>query len=433
MYQRGIDLAGRVQPFARVLAREHHLYDLGIPDGSGKVIKAVRVTGAYEYRATGPADFPAPGDWVSIEESSGTWRITGLLPRKTSLSRHGAGEETIEQVLAANITALLLVFGLDGGRNFLVRLLERALAVAWNSGAQPIVVLNKADCADPETIAESLDDARSAAPGAEVFAVSAETGEGIAELAAQFHPGDTLGMLGKSGVGKSALVNALDRQIGTETPAGPALTGGPVAATGPEPAASKPTSAAGSSTAASAGTGGPASTPTAASAAGSDSPASLSSVTPAHAAAPEATSSTSPLARVGRQRTGDLQGRHTTTSSALYGLGSGIMIIDGPGIRELQIWAQADDLRSVFAEIEDLGGNCRFRDCTHNDEPGCAVHHALETGELDSGRYEGYLALVREQAYLDRRQNQRAMTEERNKWKKISKAVKGITKMKRGE
>ncbi len=326
---------------ARVVSRDRHLYTLEDPE-TRTTVTQVSVTGSFEYTVSGPHDFPVVGDWVMVDSLSPGGRIHQVLPRKTVLSRKAAGEETVQQVIAANITVLLLVFGLDGGRNFLVRLLERALAVAWNSGARPIVVLNKIDCANPEEREDSLWAARNAAPGADVLGVSALTSEGIAELKSLFQPGDTLGLLGKSGVGKSALVNALGQY----------------------------------------------------------------------------------QVRTGEQRKADLQGRHTTTSSRLYHLEHDISIIDSPGLRELQIWSDAQDVGSVFEEIREVAQDCRFSDCSHQGEPGCAVQEALNQGYLDWQRYQAYLELMKEQAYLERRQNHRAILEEKQRWKTISKTMK---------
>lgn len=328
---------------ARVIRQVRHTYTL-IAAPEGKKLRS-EVSGAFAYRIAGPAEYPALGDWVLIEPETG--RIQQLLPRRTAVRRNSAGEESLEQVITANIDILLLVFGLDGGRNFTVGMLERSLLAAWNSGARPVVVLNKADLAEEEHLEQCRLDAETNAPGATVHAVSAVTGEGLRELLAEAPAGSTVGMLGKSGVGKSALVNAfLTRDPGSSQEVGPA--------------------------------------------------------------------------RVGAQRRGDRQGRHTTTHTELYQLPSGAILADVPGLRELQLWGEGEELDAAFPEIEGLARECRFTDCAHNGEPGCRVQEALSTGELPMERYERYLEYQKELAYLNRRRDERAAAEEQKKWKRIA-------------
>jgi ribosome biogenesis GTPase len=317
----------------------------------------IQCLGAFENKLIQPDQFPAVGDWVTLAGNDQTVKISGLIPRISQLGRKVAGKQTIHQILAANITHVLIVLALDGGRNFLLRFLERALIAAWNSGAQPIIILNKSDCAPPDVINQAKEDAEFAAPGCPVVPISATHGMGIDELMVHFQPGDTLCMIGKSGVGKSALVNRLfqwskDKSVEDST----------------------------------------------------------------H------------ITKEGTIRESDREGRHTTTDSRLYRLPSGVLIIDGPGIRELQIWAEEHDVDLVFQEISELKENCKFNDCTHQGEPGCAVQEALVQGVLDQNRYESYLELMREQAYVERKQNIRAMRDEKLKWKQISKSMKHYKK-----
>ncbi len=194
----------------RVVRQVHHHYEIvAAPDATHR---AAEVSGAFAYRAAGPVDYPTVGDWVLIESDNG--RIQRLLPRRSAVSRNVAGGETVEQVIAANIDVLLLVFGLDGGRNFTVGMLERAVIAAWNSGAQPVVVLNKTDCAQEDYIRSVHREAEALAPGVPVCAVSAVRGDGLDELLNHAGQSRTIGMLGKSGVGKSALLNAFARRAG---------------------------------------------------------------------------------------------------------------------------------------------------------------------------------------------------------------------------
>ena len=328
----------------------------------------IQCLGAFENKLIHPDQFPAVGDWVILEENDQAIRISGLIPRVSQLGRKVAGKQTIHQILAANITHVLIVLALDGGRNFLLRFLERALIAAWNSGAQPIIVLNKSDCALPEVIDQAKEDAEFAAPGCPVVPISATHGIGIDELMVHFQPGDTLCMIGKSGVGKSALVNRLSN-----------WSHGSVSNH-------------------------------------SDGGSNDESEDPAQ------------VTKEGRIRESDREGRHTTTDTRLYRLRSGVLIIDGPGIRELQIWADEEDVDLVFQEISELKDQCKFNDCTHQGEPGCAVQEALVQGVIDPHRYESYLELMREQAYVERKHNIRAMRDEKLKWKQISKTMKHYKK-----
>lgn len=326
---------------ARVVAHRHHTYDL-VCEPDARLVRS-QVSGAFSYRATGPTDYPTVGDWVLIDEDGAT--IQQVLPRATAISRKTAGEETLEQVIAANVDVVLLVFGMDGARGFTVGLLERAAATAWNSGARPIVVLNKMDLADEDTRDRTLLDAQTAAPGIDIVAVSARTDDGVQSLLALVSADETVGMLGKSGVGKTALLNAFGRMRNAEI-----------------------------------------------------------------------------SAREGALRRSDLQGRHTTTDKQLYRLPGGPLIVDVPGLRELQLWADEDGLGDTFPEIRELAAECRFGDCSHGAEPGCRVQQALATGELPLERWEHYLDLQRELSYLNRRRDARGRAEEEMKWKKIAQA-----------
>jgi len=300
------------------------------------------------YTAVNRSEYPTVGDWVLLRQSNDSALIEKLLPRKSSLSRKRAGVETAEQVIAANADFIFLVFGLDGGRNFSRGALERFLTRAWDSGATPVIVLNKVDlCEDRENY---LLEAESVSSGAAVQLTSALTGEGLDSLKEYLKPGKTVVFTGFSGVGKSALINSL---AGEE------------------------------------------------------------------------------IMRTGVQRESDLKGRHTTTSKSLIQLATGAILIDSPGIKELQLWGSEDSLDTAFADIANLAEKCRFSDCSHSGEPGCAVQDALLTGELDHSRFENYLDLQKELRFLERKQETRQAQEEKAKWKQISKFQKSIEKGKK--
>jgi ribosome biogenesis GTPase len=241
----------------------------------------------------------AAGDWVVLAPNG--QRITEVLPRRSALTRRGAGRATTAQSLAANIDHVLLVHGLDRAVN--VRRLERELVVAWDSGAVPIVVLTKADlCADPSAEVAA---AEAVALGVDVLAVSATGGDGLDQLHGALGPGRTFVLLGASGTGKSTLVNAL---AGAEWQA------------------------------------------------------------------------------TGEVRAGDLRGRHTTTAGELLVLPGGAILVDTPGIRAVGLWGGDDEdgMAVTFADIDELAAACRFADCAHDREPGCAVRDGVDEARLAS-------------------------------------------------
>ena len=319
---------------ARV-AREHkELYLVYCEDRE----LAAKVSGRFRHNASARSDFPAVGDWVAIESrlEEGKATIHGTLPRKSSFCRKVAWVKTEEQVIAANIDTVFLVSGLEG--DFNLRRIERYLTVAWESGARPVVVLNKADlCPDVD---RGIAEAQAVAIGVPVHAVSAINGQGLEALREYIAAGTTAALLGSSGVGKSTLINHL---LGTES------------------------------------------------------------------------------LRVGAVREDDGRGRHITTWRELVLLPGGGVMIDTPGMRELQLWADKGSLESSFEDIAGLAHACRFTDCRHKTEPGCAVREAIEEGTLDEGRLRSYLKLKKELAYLAVRKDLRARIYEKNRWKQVAK------------
>lgn len=302
------------------------------------------LAGRLRHDSTRLADLPAVGDWVMARaEAAGPAAIVAVLPRAGVFARKVAGETTDEQVVAANVEAVFLVCGLDG--DFNPRRIERYLAAAWESGAQPVVVLNKVDVAEDREarVAEAV----AVAPGVPVVAVSALEASGLDALAPWLMPGHTIALLGSSGVGKSTLANAL---IGEARQA----TGG--------------------------------------------------------------------------IRPDDSRGRHTTTHRQLVPLPCGALLLDTPGMRELQLWAEDDALERTFPEVTALAEQCRFRDCAHAQEPGCAVRAAIEAGTLEPARLAAWGKLQRELAYLASRQDARARAEGEAKWKAITKQMRTHTR-----
>lgn len=306
------------------------------------------VAGRFRHQATGPADFPAVGDWVAMQPLPGEAKavIHGVLPRRSRFSRTAAGDAGTEQVVATNIETVFVVSSLDA--NFNTRRIERYLTLAWESGANPVVVLTKADlCAD---VAAAVGDVESVAAGAPVVAISALNGAGIDRLQRHLRPAETGALLGSSGVGKSTLINHL---CGEE----------------------------------------------------------VLDVLPV--------------------RESDSKGRHTTTRRELVILPSGALIIDTPGMRELQLWDGADGMEEAFADIAALAVGCRFTDCRHETEPGCAVLAAIESEQLDPARLASHHKLRRELEHFDRRHDPLAQTRQRQRSKIIERSLRAHLKNKR--
>jgi ribosome biogenesis GTPase len=291
---------------------------------------------------TGEPGPPVIGDWIALDVAEDTPVIRAVLPRSCVLARRRPGAAERIQVLAANIDTVVLVDSLDRGPNR--RRIERGVALAYDSGAAPVVVLTKADVCNDIAAAEA--EARLGAPFADVLAVSSINGSGIGALGDLLASGTTAVFLGPSGAGKSTLINRLLGEDRLDT---------------------------------------------------------------------------------GEVRGGDHKGRHTTTRRELVSLSSGACLIDTPGIRELGLWLDADAVDAAYADLEVFAAECRFRDCRHEGEPGCAVRAAVENSELDEGRLEGYLKLRHEaEAHVLRKSTHEVRAYER----RFSKLVRNMKKVK---
>lgn len=319
---------------ARVISEQKGSYQVFSQYGE----LTAEVSGRLRFQAQAGADYPAVGDWVvvnpQVDEHKGV--IQAVLPRKSRLSRKAAGK-TVEQVVATNVDTVFIVSGLDGGRNLNLRRIERYLTLAWSSGAVPVIVLNKVDlCPDVDAC---LQDVEPVATGVAIHPVSATARVGLDALRQYLTWGRTAAFLSSSGVGKSALINAL---LGVERQ------------------------------------------------------------------------------EVGRIRQSDGRGRHTTSRRELILLPGGGAVIDTPGMREIQMWSDEDNPQQVFDDIEALVGECRFKDCRHLTEPGCAVRAAIESGELDGARLQSYRKLQRELKHLAARQDNQLRLQEKARWRRIS-------------
>lgn len=295
------------------------------------------LSGKYRHEHV-HSEFPAVGDWVMVEQMPGEQKgiIHRVLPRSSQFSRKAAGDTSDMQLIAVNVDWVFLVMSLN--HDFNMRRLERYLVAAWDSGANPAVVLTKKDQCDD--CSPYLAEVEAVAFGVPVFAVSSATGEGIGSLQQLLADNKTGALLGSSGVGKSSLINALS---GAE------------------------------------------------------------------------------LMAVQDIREDDSKGRHTTTHRELVLLPGGGLLIDTPGMREFQLGDYDEGVEASFKDVEQFADDCRFRDCQHQHEPGCRVQEALAEGELQRDRYQSYLKLKRELAYIERKSDAAAQKAANNKWKQITK------------
>ena len=309
----------------RVAVESHGLY--GVHTAEGHLW--AEITGRMRYDAMDRSQLPAVGDWVALQPRPGADEalMRHVLPRSSAFVRKEAGFRTQGQVLAANVDIVWILGSLT--RELSARRIERYLAVAWESGARPAIVLTKADLdeADEERVRE----VETIAFGTPVIRTSAVTKEGIDELRAMLQPNLTATVLGVSGVGKSTLVNAL---LGEE--------------------------------------------------------------------------------RMATYETDALDvGRHTTSHRELIRVPSGGFVIDTPGLRELIPWDS--DVDASFTDIAELARRCRFNDCSHRREPGCAIQAAIATGGLDRARLVTYEKMQRELAYVERRKRGKAAMKSKRK------------------
>jgi ribosome biogenesis GTPase len=350
------DLAEAFTPFAgdglqpgRVSAELNHIFRLWTEEGE----ILAEASGRLRHEAAGRHELPAVGDWVAFRPDASTalsagprGRIEAILPRTSVFTRKVAGSETKQQVVAANIDTVFLVSSLD--RDFNPRRVERYLLLAAQSGAHPVIVLNKTDIAGPHVDA-AVEAIREVAQAAPIHAISAKTTDGLDTLAPYLGSGQTVALLGSSGVGKSSIINAL---------------------------------------------------------AGED------------------------LLPTRTVRESDSRGRHTSTHRQMVRLPGGALLIDTPGMRELQLWDVGETLEQTFEDIDALAAGCRFRDCRHVSEPGCAVKAAAASGGLPQARYDSFLKLQAERAAFEARHDERALIEEKRRSKIMGKALRARIKEK---
>ncbi|KAA8890720.1 ribosome small subunit-dependent GTPase A [Nocardia colli] len=305
---------------ARVIRMDRSECDVATPTGPVR---------ARCPRADAEVSGLCTGDWVTIDAESA---VRQLLPRRSAIMRSSVSGRSQGQVLAANVDTVLLCTAADADVD--LGRIERMLALAWESNAQPIVVLTKADAAEDIPI----EDVRAVAPGASVLTVSANSGAGLDVLAAMLD--GTVALIGPSGAGKSTLANAL---LGQDVFATNAV------------------------------------------------------------------------------RAADKKGRHTTVHRELRPLPNGGTLIDTPGLRGIGLWDAAEGIEKTFSDIESLAARCRFGDCAHNGEPGCAVLTAIDNGELPQRRFDSYRKLAKENAWMAARTDKRLEAERKRDWRAIAK------------
>jgi ribosome biogenesis GTPase len=278
----------------------------------------------------------AVGDWVVVSDDDE--RVEAVLPRRSAFVRRASfeGQRAEAHTIAANLDEVMLLHSIAAPPN--QRRLERELVLAFDSGAQPVVVLSKCDLLDDaDEIVRRADAMRAVAPDVDVHVVSGVRGDGLDMLRQRARGYRTIALLGASGVGKSTIVNALVGNL---------------------------------------------------------------------------------MQRTGEVREGDQRGRHTTTATTLVALpgdpvGSAGWLIDTPGVRAVSLWSSGHGIERAFADIFDLMDHCRFRDCKHDEEPGCAVRDAVDAGRLDPRRLESMKRLVAEEAALEEEQKARLKVEDR--------------------
>jgi ribosome biogenesis GTPase len=315
---------------------------------------SVLVQRGFRRTALAGADFPVVGDWLALDPvDDDRAALRGVLPRTSRFARGDqfatrTASGSQEQVLVANVDTVIIVAALDGDLS--LRRLERYLTLTWASGAAPVLLLNKADLCDD--LAARVAAVQAIAGDAPVLTSSAVAGDGLTALSDYLQPGQTVVLLGSSGVGKSTITNAL---LGDERQS------------------------------------------------------------------------------VRGVREDDSRGRHTTTARELFELPGGGLLIDTPGMRSMELSEATEGLDMTFSDIEAYAAECRFRDCSHGMEPGCAVRAAIVAGDLSEDRLRARRKLQRELDLVTQASDAAARRANARSWGKISREASDAAARKRGE
>ncbi len=330
---------------AIVCCRYSNYYD--IICAAGKY--SAELSGAFVYNTVNISEFPAVGDWILVDLLKGETKavIHEVLPRKSCFSRKAPDGKENEQVIAANIDMLCIVTGLDN--NFNPNRIERYITQAYNSGAAPLIILNKVDLVTSRD--SILLELEKVVIGADVVFLSTITGEGIEQLRCYLKKGKVSAFAGSSGVGKSSIINMLVSDA---------------------------------------------------------------------------------LIKTKNVREKDSKGRHTTSARQMFKTKDGAIIIDTPGMRELGLWSSGNALNDsinysinkAFEEIAEISEHCKFNNCSHDKEPGCAVKQALSEGNLSPERYGNYIKLQKEIEYLKRKVDIKVSGNTKKRWKEITKQIR---------
>jgi len=343
-FQKQIQELGRpTLTVGRVVGEQRNYYEIRTDDD---IIRAT-LSGKMRNEACEQSQLPCVGDFVLVDYNPlyGLGSIAHLLKRFSSLKRKVAGEYTAEQVIASNLDTVMIVNSLN--RDLNLRRIERYLVMAFDGMIKPILVLTKKDLVSPEQVQESIKKVREIATDVEIVITSSDDLDSLSSLHCYLDPGQTLALIGSSGVGKSTITNFL---LGEN------------------------------------------------------------------------------IQSTGDIRYTDDKGKHTTTSRKLFELSGGAMILDTPGLREIQLWEGDGGVDSTFGDITHLLSACKYPDCNHLSNEGCAITEAIDSGELDEKRFKNFQKLKREQEYMERKISGKNKKGKKEEWKKRSKECRDRTK-----